>query len=731
MTYWFSQSLKPSRRVAFAAVGLSAVSLGSMGSRIACGAETTVPATKQEDSLLVATHKATPADASAKDAVATSTDGDSLEPVSQTSDHTPELATTSAQQEATQTVAGGEHSRTKRSPAPSRVPSGRLAASIPFEPVKFQGIQVGTSTKQEVIGAWGNPAESISTSEGEVLGFRIHPYQVVEVLVGRDEVVSAIKIALANPIGPEQLSKQLSLDEFRPVTVLDEEDEPLGQAFPERGVVFMFEASDADALADDGLTTPDVSHVVIQPLEAQAFALRAENCLHGPYAQNVCDLKMAIAIEPQFAHAYCLLAKMYLVTGQADLADAAAAEACEIEPNVAAYQLCRGQTNELLGEYDKAVLTVRAVLDRDDIAPIDKAQALYQMGRLASLGDVEIASKAIPFHTRAIDIADKCAASASSMERRAAKQLLIEAHLAVAEEVARQAFNDKLESLSQWIGRASGLAEDCIAKDGGSIEWRLVIAQRALGALASFRPTRDPAPWVKEAEEAAQALAAQSDDELWQSRLKWELGITYLNALRVEHIRRETAMALQYGNQAVEYLAEGAASRQAVHSSEQLVGQLYFQMGAVHAVHQLDHEKAAQWYDKAEPLLTGPRPVSELYAPRREGEMLVSMGVTYWQLGNRTRALDLTQNGVNLVEMAVEDGILAKTTLAVPYGNLATMYRNMGEATNAAKYAALTKSVNGAAPGDPPRLGRAPIGSRRSGVMQTNGQQSRPSAARR
>ena len=116
-------------------------------------------------------------------------------------------------------------------------------------------------------------------------------------------------------------------------------------------------------------------------------------------------------------------------------------------------------------------------------------------------------------------------------------------------------------------------------------------------------------------------------------------------------------------------------------------------MGAVYAVHKLDHAKAVQWYDKAAPLLTSQRPASELYAPRREGEMLVSMGVSYWQLGNQTHALDLTQTGVGLVEAAVENGVLAKSTLAVPYGNLATMYQQMGEETNAAKYSDLAKSV--------------------------------------
>ena len=196
---------------------------------------------------------------------------------------------------------------------------------------------------------------------------------------------------------------------------------------------------------------------------------------------------------------------------------------------------------------------------------------------------------------------------------------------------------------------------------------------------------------------------------MWQQRVKWELGIAYLHALRVEHTRRQTDSALKYGQLAIDNLAVGASSRQAVHSSEQLVGQLYFQMGAVYAVHKLDHTKAVQWYEKAAPLLASKRPASELYAPRREGEMMVSMGVSFWQLGNQTRALDLTQTGVGLVETAVKSGVLAKDTLAVPYGNLSTMYQQMGENTNAAKYAELAKSAASADSknSQTPRVGRS------------------------
>ncbi len=724
-------SLLPARRV-IGPLCLGALWLFVSGPQFARGDETVDQAAAQEESLLVATREA-PTDERATNPTAEQpADGDTLEPTSQTSERTPELAATYDDASAADFGAGltniADSQQKLSANAPQRRDPTVQRDPLALEPVKFRGLAVGKSTKQELITTWGEPSRSAATADGAVLTYDVHPFQAVEVLISPGDVVSAVKVALSAPLDATRLAKQLSLDDVEPAIARDDKEQPLGQAFPERGVLFIYHASSADAVVDDGQSPATVSHVVIHPVEAHAFAMRAENHLHGPYEQNISDLKAAIALDPEFAHAHWLLAKIYLATGQADSADAAAAQACELDPNNAAYQLCRGQTQELLGEYDKAVLTVRAMLDHEELAQIDRAQAMHQMARLASLGDVEIASKTITFHTRAIEIADALATSTNFKERRAAKQLLVEAHLAVAEEIARQPYNNKVENLGIWVGRASGLAEDYITNDGGSIELRLLVAQRALAALAGFRPTLDPAPWVTEAEEAAGALAAQSDDELWQARVKWELGIAYLNALRVDHVRRETVTALRYGHRAVEQFAIGAATRQAVHSSEQLIGQLYFQMGAVHAVHQLDHTKAVQWYNKAEPLLTGARPVSELYAPRREGEMLVSMGVSHWQLGEQDRALTLTRSGVNLVELAVEDGILAKNALAVPYGNLANMYRQMGEDVNAARYAQLAKTVAAKTPKQPPHAVRGNVNRPNAAAVHT-AQQSQPAAA--
>ena len=273
---------------------------------------------------------------------------------------------------------------TEISSGTARRAAAARAQGAHFEPVKFQGIAVGKTSKHELIAAWGQPSESNSTSEGEVLEYHKSPFKSVELLVDASGAVASIKITLAAPLEPHQLAAQLGLDHIDPVIVSDETDTPICQAFPERGVLLMFDVPESVTPVDE--TTPttndsqQVAHVVLQPIDACAFAFRAENRLHGPYTQNINDLKTAISLDPELARAYWLLARIYLATGQADLADTAAAEACDIEPKNASFQLCHAKTRELLAEYDDAVLMVRAVLDREDLIPIDRARGAASNG---------------------------------------------------------------------------------------------------------------------------------------------------------------------------------------------------------------------------------------------------------------------------------------------------------------------------------------------------------------
>jgi hypothetical protein len=109
------------------------------------------------------------------------------------------------------------------------------------------------------------------------------------------------------------------------------------------------------------------------------------------------------------------------------------------------------------------------------------------------------------------------------------------------------------------------------------------------------------------------------------------------------------------------------------------LGRLYFQIGAVHAVHHKDHDMACQWYDRAAELLLEPVPFTTLASPGQHGDALVSMGVSYWEVGKRERAYELTEAGAQLVDQGIAEGLLAADALAVPQGNLNAMARALGK----------------------------------------------------
>ena len=82
-------------------------------------------------------------------------------------------------------------------------------------------------------------------------------------------------------------------------------------------------------------------------------------------------------------------------------------------------------------------------------------------------------------------------------------------------------------------------------------------------------------------------------------------------------------------------------------------------------------------------------PASALAHPARHGEAFVSMGVSYWEAGNRNEAMRLTEQGIKLMEQAIEAHLLNKTALAIPYSNLASMCREQGQEQQAKQFAIL------------------------------------------
>ncbi len=562
------------------------------------------------------------------------------------------------------------------------------------EPAFFHGMQPGVSTRKQLLAEWGQPAETAPTEGGELLSYQMEPFRQVDVLV-ENNIVTLLRVEFARLESFEALKRKVRVDTIDYVELTDDTTgNVLGYAFPERGMVLVL-AGATDVTPTD---TNRIEQMMLQPLDSQAFTLRAERRRAAAVSDNLRDLEQAIELDANNAQAHWLLAGVRLLVGQPEAANKAAKKAVELEEANSAYKLRLAETLVELGQYDQAVLMTRGLLDDESIPDNTRAAAFFQMGQLASLGDADVADKAIGFHTTAINLADKLASEGDLLERRTAKQLLVSAHLAIAHEVSRREFTNKIESVSQWIGRASGLAEEAIESGDGGLEMRLAVASESLAALVNIKPARDPQPLINEAEEVFEAIELESNDPLWLNEIEWRMGIAHMHALQIEHHRRQTPKAIKSYQAALNHFSAGSESRDSVPATTTLVGRLYFHIGALHAVHRGDHAEGVTWYDKAEPMLTAQRPESTLYIPRRDGEALVSMAVSYWDQDDYEHAVKLTEAGAKLIEQAVAGGVVEETTLAVPYGNLSVMHKQLGNSAAALKYAKLADASKRATP---------------------------------
>jgi tetratricopeptide (TPR) repeat protein len=313
---------------------------------------------------------------------------------------------------------------------------------------------------------------------------------------------------------------------------------------------------------------------------------------------------------------------------------------------------------------------------------------------LAASGPKPDYGKAIQYHMQAVKAADALAADRHPAIRVAAKEVLLDAHLGAAHDIAWGTWKEKEKAVAKWLSLAEGFAQDLVQNEGSSEEHRFRVYTRALAACVRMGGSLDPAKWAELAVRTGEQLIATCDDPLRKSQLQWDLGMALYDALQIYQTRNDHDTALKYGEWAVEYLERSDRQEQSPKNSY-LLGRLYFRLGAVYAIRDQNHRVAITWFDKAVPLLEKPTPGTSFKDPGRHGETFVSMGVSYWESGQRERAVALTQRGIKLMNEAVKQGSLEESALAVPYENLASMHRRLGSDEKAERFEEMATKIKG------------------------------------
>ncbi len=559
------------------------------------------------------------------------------------------------------------------------IPDPMQAGQVEVKTASFQGVTPGVTTVLEVQQAWGPPREVANRNAQLVHLYSVDPFERVEVAFLKDRV-AAIVIRLEKPFPADLVAEHLKLSAIRPVMVANELGEILGEAFPERGVMFAFERAG----------TPDkpstkVVQIVLEPVSSESFLLRAETTADSFPELSLRDVEQAIELEPENARAHWVRSKLLLEWGNPKEALRSCDEAVRLAPDRADYRLTRAKIHEKLDRREEALDDIRRALTTAEDRAHVKSQAYCLAADIFATGEQPDYRKAIALYVQAIRTADTVASSPHPAIRVPAKEVLIDAHLGAAQAIAWGQWKKKNVSLPRWLERAEAVLKDVEASERSNPKHRLRAVGRALTSCVGVRGQVDPAPWVERLGPLGEELLGAKMSPMCRRQLEHQLGLVLYDAVQVYQMRGEHELALQYGLKAAKYLAPEDQLPDEPQEAY-LIGRLFFRVGAIYALGRKDHKNAVVWFDKAIPLLEKAASKKDPEELGRLGETYVSMGVSYWETEKRQRAVELTQNGLKLLQQAVRDGKADPSVLRVPYTNLATMERELGNGEKAEKY---------------------------------------------
>lgn len=560
--------------------------------------------------------------------------------------------------------------------------AGEGRRKLNIDLASFKGVQPGHTTAEEVDREWGKPKHIKPGDDGQVEHiYKIDPFDRVSLTI-HDNLVTSLLILLEAPLPPDVVAQQLQLDDVKAVTVYDARGQALGQAFPERGVLFTY-ATDTEE--------PAVSQIVLEPIDAQTFVLRAEQHAHDSYLASLEDADYAISLNVRNARAHYVRAQILLNMGDLEAALKAAEQSVALEPDTAEFRLQHARILLRAADFTGAQQQLEDVLTMKKLSALLKARAQLELGHCAAQCASPDHAKALKHHQDAIALAETLVSDKRTSVRHGAKLVLIDAHLAIAQDIAAGRWQHKNKVVPKWLDRASAFAEEMISHDQGTSELRLHVSQGALAALAMLSEPPDAQTWIDSLLQIGKEQVDGAEDAAVRASWQWRLAISLSDAMQVEQARRDHESAIDMGKLALEMFKQSGTAGKQLPAHDYLVGRVYYRLGNIEAVDRQQHKPAIAWYDKAVSLLESPLPPSALTDAGQQGEAFISMAVSYWEAGGRDEALRLTRQGVQLLEKAVEESIVSRSALAIPYGNLASMHEEMGQAKEARKYAALAQ----------------------------------------
>lgn len=561
-----------------------------------------------------------------------------------------------------------------------------LLASVPkivdLRPSSFKDITPGETNEATVRELLGDPAEEARRDGDSVqLVYRTGPFSKIDVLIS-GEVVESIVLHLKRPTERDDIASELSLTTFTPAPVSNAKGDVLGWTYPERGILLNLERD---------VAKPRVSQIVLEAISAEPFLHRVQVGDASRVGDHLADLAIVLQLDPRRDEAHWRRAQLLAAVGDFSGAMQEAERAVRQNDERIEYKMTLAQLLAERGEFERARQLMEKVL-ADQTNPALEAQAEFVIGEILSSGPTPNMKKALEHHLKSVKIAttlDKDVQTAS----RATAETLLYGYLAAACDISAGNFANKIDAAQKWLLQAEKLLPKVMELDSSDPLPVFRSWQKSLDVRAELEVLKGLDELVQEIFEDGREHIAAGEDRVYQQILEWELASALAKAVDIEQSRGNSDAVLTYANNALALAEPLVAIERSSPTRLHTVGKLHFHIGSVYAVGRQDHREAARHYDKAIRFLNSPLPPKQATRLGAHGERFVSMGVTFWQAGQRDRAMEITKQGVSMMDEAVQKGWLERQALAVPYNNLAEMYRAQGNHDEAHTLAAMAAKL--------------------------------------
>ena len=569
-------------------------------------------------------------------------------------------------------------------------PDSRTEPSLAVDPVTFNGVCPGKTTRNELRARMepkfglGEAFTREDGAKGYAWALEEGPLERAEATLDGD-VVDSIRIKLADPLSVDELAAFFEIGDLNSVSILDESGVSIGEVYPECGLIFSLKPGTRSALA-----------VMIEPLDPEAFVLRAEGEIETDTDLAIVDLKFAVELDPQHLRARRMLLALLCEQGKWQQALALGSVTEEIDPEDVWTHLKNASVLMAIGRYDEArqrVLIVKTMPNLEGVAP---AQVERMLGRI----DVECPS---PDHKAAVKHFDAAIRSAMQLRqarsksiREAARDVLLDANLGMAVAIAKGEWQRKGEVVAKWLAAASKMVDDVSPETADRPLLEIQLCRGALAAAAGCEVV-DPLPWVKRLLVTRDRINNDLTDAWQRRQIDWEVGLGLADALTASQKRGEATDLIDNATLTVAYLERGAEHRELTDTERASIGDLLFRIGVLHSLQNGDHATAVTWFEKVRSYWDRNASFESHGEVGRLGESYVSMAVSYWQVDRRDDALDLCRRGIDCMVTAVDSRLLDEPALALAYGNLSMMYAEQGEDERSKTYAEMASRAEASA----------------------------------